>query len=70
MTNTAVHRIRQKIPSLLVIARCPSDSEKMINTQRNRPMCIDIFLNRRSRPAGSGPRHRPVTDSSDLFASG
>jgi len=44
MTNTAVHRIRQKIPSLLVIARCSPDAEKMINTQRNKAMCVDIFL--------------------------
>jgi hypothetical protein len=65
MTNTAVQRIVQKTSSPLVIARCPAEAIKIINTQRNQPMCIDIFLYLATdgapsaRPAANATRRRP-----------
>jgi hypothetical protein len=44
MTNTAVHHIVPKSSSLLVIARCRPEAANFVNTQRNQPMCIDLFL--------------------------
>jgi len=69
MTNTAVQRIVQKTSSPLVIARCPAEAIKIINTQRNHPMCIDIFLYPATarppsaRPAASATRCRPRNHS-------